>query len=163
MRTYISSALAGALVLGLATATLAATKGEFDNMCTQGLAMGKDVQTDCSVNATIAGQDLLLRQRRCQGRLYEGPRGQSREGAGLLLEEASWVSRSNTAETNKALPSSVEGLLLSEVAKPRLGRKWASSIFGSRRLRHTRPRIRSRMSGRRSPGARRPTVGIPSL
>jgi YHS domain-containing protein len=52
MRTYISSALAGALVLGLATATLAATKGEFDNMCTQGLAMGKDVQTDCSVNTT---------------------------------------------------------------------------------------------------------------
>jgi hypothetical protein len=25
-------------------------------MCTQGLAMGKDVQTDCSVNATIAGK-----------------------------------------------------------------------------------------------------------
>jgi YHS domain-containing protein len=56
MRAYISSALAGALVLGLATATLAATKGEFDNMCTQGLAMGKDVQTDCSVNATIKGK-----------------------------------------------------------------------------------------------------------
>jgi YHS domain-containing protein len=56
MRTYISSALAGALVLGLATATLAATKGEFDNMCTQGLATGKDVQTDCSVNTTIKGK-----------------------------------------------------------------------------------------------------------
>jgi YHS domain-containing protein len=56
MREYISSALAGALVLGLATATLAATKGEFDNMCTQGLATGKDVQTDCSVNATIKGK-----------------------------------------------------------------------------------------------------------
>jgi YHS domain-containing protein len=56
MRAYISSALACALVLGLGTATLAATKGEFDNMCTQGLAMGKDVQTDCSVNATIKGK-----------------------------------------------------------------------------------------------------------
>jgi YHS domain-containing protein len=56
MKAYISSALAGALVLGLATATLAATKGEFDNMCSQGLAMGKDVQTDCSVNATIEGK-----------------------------------------------------------------------------------------------------------
>jgi YHS domain-containing protein len=43
-------------VLGLATATLAATKGEFDNMCTQGLATGQDVQTDCSVNATIEGK-----------------------------------------------------------------------------------------------------------
>ena len=56
MKAYISSALAGALMLGLATATLAATKGEFDNMCSQGLAMGKDVQTDCSVNATIEGK-----------------------------------------------------------------------------------------------------------
>jgi hypothetical protein len=65
MRAYISSALACALVLGLATATLAATKGEFDNMCTQGLAMGKDVQTDCS--------DLLLRQRSGKGSLHEGP------------------------------------------------------------------------------------------
>ena len=56
MRTYISSALAGALVFGLVTATLAATKGEFDNMCTEGLANGKDIKTDCSVNAQIQGK-----------------------------------------------------------------------------------------------------------
>jgi hypothetical protein len=39
-RTYVTSALAGAFALGLATAALAVT-GEFDNLCTQGLAMGK--------------------------------------------------------------------------------------------------------------------------
>jgi hypothetical protein len=55
-RSYITSAIAGALVLGLATATVAATKGEFNNMCAESLSMGKDTPTDCSVNATIKGK-----------------------------------------------------------------------------------------------------------
>ena len=54
-RGYITSAFAGALLLGLSTAALAVT-GEFDNMCTQGLASGKDVKTDCSVNTTLDGK-----------------------------------------------------------------------------------------------------------
>jgi YHS domain-containing protein len=74
MRTYISSALAGALVLGLATATLAAT-GEFDNMCTQGLAMGKDVQTDCSVNATIAGKTYCFGNEAAKTEFMKDPEG----------------------------------------------------------------------------------------
>jgi len=49
MKTYISSALAGAFLIGMATAALAVT-GEYDNMCTRGLASGKDIKTDCSVN-----------------------------------------------------------------------------------------------------------------
>jgi hypothetical protein len=52
MRTYISSALAGAFFIGMATAALAVT-GEYDNMCTMGLANGKDIKTDCSVNTQI--------------------------------------------------------------------------------------------------------------
>ena len=55
MRTYIVSALAGVFALGLATAAFAAA-GQFDNMCSWGLANHKDVKTDCSVNATIAGK-----------------------------------------------------------------------------------------------------------
>jgi YHS domain-containing protein len=74
MRTYISSALAGALVLGLATATLAATKGEFDNMCTQGLAMGKDVQTDCSVNA-IKGKTYCFGNEAAKEAFMKDPEG----------------------------------------------------------------------------------------
>ena len=54
-RGYITSAFAGALLLGLGTAALAAT-GEFDNMCTEGLALGKDIKTDCKINTTIEGK-----------------------------------------------------------------------------------------------------------
>ena len=56
MRTsYPTSAFAGALLLGLGTAALAAT-GEFNNMCTEGLALHKDIKTDCSVNTVIGGK-----------------------------------------------------------------------------------------------------------
>jgi len=54
-RTILTSAMAGAMLLGLATAAWATT-GEYSNMCTMGLALGKDIQTDCSVNATIEGK-----------------------------------------------------------------------------------------------------------
>jgi hypothetical protein len=54
-RAYIASAVAGAVLLGLSTAALAVS-GEYDNMCTMGLAMGKDVATDCSINADIGGK-----------------------------------------------------------------------------------------------------------
>ena len=54
-RGYITSAFAGALLLGLTTTALAVT-GQFDNMCTQGLASGKEVKTDCSVNTNYKGK-----------------------------------------------------------------------------------------------------------
>jgi hypothetical protein len=54
VRAYITSAVAGIFLLGFATAALAVT-GQFDNMCTMGLALGKEVKTDCSINETIAG------------------------------------------------------------------------------------------------------------
>jgi YHS domain-containing protein len=75
MRAFISSALAGALVLGLATATLAATKGEFNNMCTQGLAMGKDVHTDCSVNAIIKGKTYCFGSETAKAEFMKDPEG----------------------------------------------------------------------------------------
>jgi hypothetical protein len=55
VRAYITSAVAGAFLLGLATAAWAGT-GEYGNMCTMGLASGKDIQTDCSVNAQLQGK-----------------------------------------------------------------------------------------------------------
>ena len=55
LRAYVTSAVAGAFLLGMATAALALT-GEYDNMCTMGLAMGKDVKTDCSINGQIGGK-----------------------------------------------------------------------------------------------------------
>jgi YHS domain-containing protein len=59
IRTYAAPVLAGAFALGLATAAFAAT-GEFSNMCAQGLANHKNVQTDCSVNADYKGKTLCF-------------------------------------------------------------------------------------------------------
>jgi len=50
----VASAMAGALLF--ATAATAATTGQYDNMCAMGMALGKDVATDCSVNAEIDGK-----------------------------------------------------------------------------------------------------------
>jgi YHS domain-containing protein len=75
MKAYISTALGGALALGLVTGTLAATKGEFDNMCSQGLAMGKDVQTDCSVNTTIAGKTYCFGNEQAKAEFMKDPEG----------------------------------------------------------------------------------------
>jgi YHS domain-containing protein len=55
MRTYISTALAGAFFIGMATSAFAVT-GQYDNMCAMGLASGKDIKTDCSVNTQIQGK-----------------------------------------------------------------------------------------------------------
>jgi YHS domain-containing protein len=55
MRTYLSTALAGVFFIGMATAALAVT-GQYDNMCAMGLASGKDINTDCSVNTQIHGK-----------------------------------------------------------------------------------------------------------
>jgi YHS domain-containing protein len=74
MRKYISSALAGAFLLGMATTALGLT-GEFDNMCAQGLAMGKDVKTDCSVNATITGKTYCFGNEAAKAEFMKDPEG----------------------------------------------------------------------------------------
>jgi YHS domain-containing protein len=44
-----------ALIFGLVPAA-AATQGEFDDNCVMGLALGKEIRTDCSVNTLYAGK-----------------------------------------------------------------------------------------------------------
>ena len=73
-RSYITSAFAGALLLGLSTAALAVT-GEFDNMCTQGLASGKDVKTDCSVNTTLEGKTYCFGNEAAKTEFMKDPKG----------------------------------------------------------------------------------------
>ncbi|HEY8275877.1 MAG TPA: hypothetical protein VIG52_02660 [Methyloceanibacter sp.] len=50
--------LAAALTLGLnlPAATAVTTEGEFDDNCVMGLALGKEIKTDCSVNTVYAGK-----------------------------------------------------------------------------------------------------------
>ena len=72
MRSYITSAFAGALLLALATAALA---GEFDNMCTMGLASGKDIQTDCSINTEIQGKTYCFGSKEAMTQFMADPSG----------------------------------------------------------------------------------------
>jgi YHS domain-containing protein len=56
MRTYVTLALAGVFAMSLAMTAVAATKGEFNNMCAEGLAMHKNIKTNCSVNTVYKGK-----------------------------------------------------------------------------------------------------------
>jgi YHS domain-containing protein len=73
-RGYITSAFAGALLLGLGTAALAAT-GEFNNMCTEGLALGKDINTDCSINALLDGKTYCFGSEQAKTDFMKDPKG----------------------------------------------------------------------------------------
>ncbi len=55
MRLGLLSAVAIAIVFGSA-AILAEPDGEFDGLCTMGLALGKEIKTDCSINAMLDGK-----------------------------------------------------------------------------------------------------------
>jgi YHS domain-containing protein len=52
----LSIAVTAALVGFGISAAAAATQGEFGNECVMGLALGKDIQTDCSVNTVYDGK-----------------------------------------------------------------------------------------------------------
>ena len=54
IRAYVMPAIAGALLLGLATAAFAKT-GEFGNRCAMSLVNGKDTPTDCSISEMYGG------------------------------------------------------------------------------------------------------------
>lgn len=56
MRIIELCLLAAALTLGLVLSAAAATEGEFDDNCVMGLALGKEIKTDCSVNTVYAGR-----------------------------------------------------------------------------------------------------------
>jgi YHS domain-containing protein len=48
--------LTAALVLGLGIGAASAAEGEFRGECVMGLAQGKDIKTDCSVNTVYNGK-----------------------------------------------------------------------------------------------------------
>jgi YHS domain-containing protein len=71
-KSYITFAFAGALLLGLSTAALAAT-GEFDNMCAEGLSLHKDIKTDCSINTTIKGKTYCFGSEQAKADFMKNP------------------------------------------------------------------------------------------
>ena len=74
VRGYITSAFAGALLLGLTTAALAAT-GEFGNMCAEGLSLGKDINTDCSINGDFKGHTYCFGSAQAKTDFMKDPEG----------------------------------------------------------------------------------------
>ena len=74
-RSYITSAFAGALLLGLGTTAALAVTGEFNNMCTEGLSLGKDVNTDCSINAAIGGKTYCFGSEQAKTDFMKDPKG----------------------------------------------------------------------------------------
>ena len=74
-RSDITSAFAGALLLGLGTTAALAVTGEFNNMCTMGLASGKDIQTDCSINSQILGRTYCFGSKEAMTQFMADPTG----------------------------------------------------------------------------------------
>jgi YHS domain-containing protein len=77
---YIKNALVifltGALLfLGGQVNTIAAEKqGEFDNLCVMGLAEGKRIKTDCSVNTTFEGKTYCFRTQDAKTEFAKDPK-----------------------------------------------------------------------------------------
>jgi YHS domain-containing protein len=69
MKKYL---LASVLLVGFAGSAYAMT-GQFDNMCAWGLANHKDVQTDCSVNATIKGSTYCFSSQDAKSNFMKSP------------------------------------------------------------------------------------------
>ena len=73
LRSYITSGVAVAFLLGLATTALA-VNGEFDNMCAASLAAGKDTQTDCSINSQIEGKTYCFGSKEAMTEFMKNPK-----------------------------------------------------------------------------------------
>lgn len=56
MRRVLIASSAAAVLIASSTLAIAAPKGEFNDMCAEGLALHQIVHTNCSVNTTINGK-----------------------------------------------------------------------------------------------------------
>ena len=75
MRSNITSAFAGALLLGLGTTAALAVNDEFSNMCAMGLASGNYIQTDCSINMEIQGKTYCFGSKEAMTQFMADPTG----------------------------------------------------------------------------------------
>ena len=73
-KALILSAVAAACLCGLATTAFGAS-GEYDELCAMGLALGKDIQTDCSINETINGKKYCFGNETARTIFMKDPEG----------------------------------------------------------------------------------------
>lgn len=69
---YLIPALAGALLLS--TPAMAGT-GEYGDMCAMGLALGKKMETDCSINGMIGGKTYCFGSEEAKTTFMKDPEG----------------------------------------------------------------------------------------
>ncbi len=75
MRRNITSAFAGALLLGLGTTAALAVNDEFSHECAMGLASGHDIHTDCSINMEIQGKTYCFGSKEAMTQFMADPTG----------------------------------------------------------------------------------------
>ncbi|MGI8724528.1 MAG: hypothetical protein ACR2J1_04035 [Methyloceanibacter sp.] len=73
-KTLATTVTAAAFSLALAASAFAAS-GEYDNMCTQGLAMGKMMETDCSINGDFGGKTYCFGSDDAKTEFMKDPEG----------------------------------------------------------------------------------------
>jgi YHS domain-containing protein len=78
--------LATILLVGIAGPAYAVT-GQFDNMCAWGLANHKDVQTDCSVNATIKGSRYCFSSQDAKTNFMKSPNANLKKAEAFYKSE----------------------------------------------------------------------------
>jgi hypothetical protein len=71
-KAYLVPVVAAAFSFVIATAAMA---GEFDNMCSMGLAMGKEVKTDCKINELVAGLSYCFANQEAKTAFMQDPTG----------------------------------------------------------------------------------------
>lgn len=74
-KAYLTSALAGVLMLASGSAALAAVAGEFGNYCAMGLVKGDKKITDCSISEKIDGKTYCFGSNSHKEEFMKDPEG----------------------------------------------------------------------------------------
>jgi YHS domain-containing protein len=75
IRTYLTSALAGAALLGFSVGAIAAVAGEFGNYCAMGLVGGAKKLTDCSISQKVDGKTYCFGNNAAKEEFMKDPQG----------------------------------------------------------------------------------------
>ncbi len=72
-RIFSTTATVSVLMLGIASAALAAT-GEYENMDAMALAQGKVVKTDCSISSQLDGKTYCFGSQQAMTQFMQNPK-----------------------------------------------------------------------------------------
>jgi YHS domain-containing protein len=62
--------------------------GEFDNMCTESLALGKNINTDCSINTTLKGKTYCFGSEQAKTDFMKDPEGNLAKAKAQAFQKA---------------------------------------------------------------------------